>query len=77
MMGTDSRAVHRIGRRDRAVPASVPILALFIGLSCLSASSACGQVCFRGKPSPECRLFEVTEVGFGFRLGKTGEEAGA
>jgi hypothetical protein len=38
----------------------------------LLVSSARGQICFRGKPAPDCKFFGVTEIGLGFRLGDEG-----
>jgi len=35
----------------------------------LLACQAQGQVCFRGRPTPQCRSFLVTEFGAGFRIG--------
>jgi hypothetical protein len=39
----------------------------------LGAASASAQMCFRGKPAPECRVFWITEFGGAYAWGNTGD----
>jgi hypothetical protein len=44
------------------------ILVLLPLLATPSAGALSGQVCFRGRPEPECGSFFITEIGFAIRL---------
>ncbi|KPK80247.1 MAG: hypothetical protein AMS25_09580 [Gemmatimonas sp. SM23_52] len=44
------------------------IVCLVLALAAATASQLPGQNCFRGRPLPTCRVFAITEIGFGAKL---------
>jgi hypothetical protein len=44
------------------------LVCLVLTLAAATAGRLAGQTCFRGRPLPECRVFAITEIGFGVRL---------